>query len=69
VQPGQWAETPELLFHLLPGCNGISYPFPSPLPAVPDLGIAFCSNKENAFKNLFRLMQQEAVIDAVTAGE
>lgn len=69
VQPQQWTETPELLFHSLPGCDCISYLFPSPLPVTPDLGFAFCSNKENIFKNLLTLMQREAAIDTVTARE
>lgn len=40
-----------------------------PLPVSPGLGFAFCSNKENVFKNLLTLLQREAVIDAVRAGE
>lgn len=44
-------------------------PSPSPLSVIPDLDFAFCSNKENVFKTLLTLMQREAVIDTVTAGE
>lgn len=44
-------------------------PSPSPFPVMPDSGFAFCSNKENVIKNLLTLVQREAVIAAVTAGE
>lgn len=44
-------------------------PSPSPFPVIPDWGFAFCSNKENVIKNLLTLVQREAAIAAVTAGE